>query len=229
MLADYYRNMNQQTWLSLDGICNVLQTTRQHISWLVKNNYLEILPSGNGFKHARFLDPTPAYADRLRLAELIYQRRVALPADMDISGKAIFTRAEIAAILGWSENYAQQYLKEHDVESVKLGKVKHGGLRLYTVRAVRDMLWRRSGRKQAASAQKSPFLLQELVAWFLKHQEAAAEGIPTDAEFEDDAVFQKKLAAILKLPMHQRQEAMRDLWGKVEMAKASALSIAQPR
>jgi hypothetical protein len=221
MLAYYYRCMNTQTWLSLDGICNVLRTTRPHIQWLVKNNYLEMIPGHKpGFHNGRFLDPTPMYAERLRVAEMIYRRRNPLPADMDLSEKAIFTRAEIAAVLGWSEQYAVVYLKKKKVPAVKIGGGRTGGLKLYTAKTVRELLWRRNGRK--TSAQRAPFLIQELIDWFLKHESAAAEGVPTDAAFAEDDLFQKKLRAILKMPEGQKQRAMRELWEKVELAKSAA-------
>lgn len=227
MLAYYYRCMNPQLWLSLDGICNTLKTTRPHVKWLVANNYLEMIPGPKkGFDGSRFLDPTPAYADRLRLAEMIYQRRVPLPADMDLSEKAILTRSEIATILGWTDNYAQRYLKDNKVASVKIGALKHGGVRLYTVMAVRQMLWRRQGRK--TSAQRSPFLITELIDFFLKHAAEAADGIPTDADLAEDDVFQKKLRAVLKMPAGKKEAAMRELWQKVETAKAAAHILSSP-
>lgn len=229
MLAYYYRCMNPQLWLSLDGICNTLKTARPHIKWLVANNYLEMIPGPKkGLEGCRFLDPTPAYADRLRLAEMIYQRRVPLPADMDLSEKAILTRTEIAAILGWTDNYAQRYLKDNKVPSVKIGAVKHGGVRLYTVKAVRDMLWRRRGRKAGVSANRAPFLVAELIDFFLKHAAEAADGIPTDADFAEDDLFQKKLRAILKMPTGKKELAMRELWQKVETAKAAAHILSSP-
>ena len=213
--------MNEQIWLSIDGICNVLQTSRDHIRWLVKNNYLEMIPGPvKGLAGGRFLDPTPEYADRLRTAEMIYQRRQPLPAEIDLSGKALFTRAEIAVLLGWTDSYAQQYLKDHKVESVKLGTTKTGGLRLYTARGVRDLLWRRRGRK--LSAQKAPFLVTDLIEWFLRHEIEEADGIPTDAEFVEDQAFQKKLKSILKMGSPHRDAALRDLWGKVSLAQEAA-------
>jgi len=216
--------MHQQAWLSLDGICNVLQTSVSHIRWLVSHNYLETLPGSKpGIQNARFLDPTPAYADRLRTTEMIYQRRVPLPADMDMSGKAIFTRAEMAVILGWTDNYARGYLKDNEVPCVKIGKIKHGGLNLYTAQTLRSLLWRRRGRK--LSKQKAPFLISDLIEWFLKQDAIEIDGIPTDAEFAEDALFQKKLKMILKMPSPQKEAAMRELWSKVELAKQAATSL----
>lgn len=210
--------MSEQTWLSLTGICNVLKTNERHIRWLVKNGYLEMLPGKQyGFAHGRFLDPTPGYAERLRLAAIIHHKRVPLPEEIDLSEKAIFTRAEIAAILGWTDQYARQYLKEHDLPSVKLGRVKHGGLRLYTAKTVRELLWRRQGRK--TSAQRAPFLITDLIDWFHKQTASEAAIVPTDAELAEDEVMQKKLAAILRMRSPLRERAMRELWEKVELAR----------
>ena len=218
--------MNEQTWLSLDGICNVLQTDRYHINWLVKNGYLEMIPANPGRNGARYLDPTPTYADRLRVSEMIYERRHPLPADMDLSGKAIFTRAEVGAILGWSDSYAHRYLTDNKIPSVKIGKLKNGGLRLYTAQTIRGLLWRRDGYK--VSSQKAPYLVEHLIQWFLEQDAEERKGVPDDKQVLQDSLLQKNIKRILKLPPVMREQAMRELWDRVEIARRAAALLRTP-
>ena len=208
-----------QRWLSLTGICDVLQTSPRHIEWLVKNRFLEKIPAHPRKGGARYLDPTPEYAVRLRLTEMIYGRRVPLPAWFDYSEKALFTKNEIAVICGWTEMYVVKYLHQHKVPAIKCGHPKTG-LCLYTAKTVRDILWRKSGKR--FGPQKGPFLLSELIAWFWKHQADAGEDIPTDRQFLDDARLQKKLERILKMKSPQREQALRDMLAKVGLAKTTS-------
>lgn len=216
--------MTEQRWLSLDGICSVLQTNRTHIFWLVKQGYLETIPPAKG-SGARYLDPTPQYAERLRLAEMIYRRRHLLPTGFDLSEKALFTKSEIAAIVGWTEKYTVKWLREHKIPFIKCGNRKTG-LCLYTPKAVREILWRRSGRKEF-SKQRAPFLIRELIEYFLKHHSDNGEDIPTDKQFMEDDLFQRKLNRILKMKSPQKEAALRELWSKVELAKQAAHSLKQ--
>ena len=205
-----------QRWLSLIGICNTLQTNPKHIQWLVKQGFLEYIPDrSNKNQGSRYLDPTPQYADRLRLAEVIYRRRFPLPADIDIDSKAIFTSAELAVLMGWTPNYTDKFLFTHKPPCVKIGGGKTGGLRLFSAKTIRELIWRRKGRK--VSAQKSPFLISELLEFFQKRM--ADDDVPTDAQFADDERLQKKLTRLLKMPSPQREEALREFLAKVELAK----------
>ena len=206
-------------WLSLTGIASLLQTTPDHIRWLVSNGYLEMIPGKNkSFENARFLDPTPQYAERLRLGEMIYQRRN--PIEIDLSEKAIFTKAEVAAILGWSEKYAHLYLHQKKTPHVKIGP----RLRLYTAKTVRDLLWRRTGR--TTSKQRAPFLVTSLIDWFHRQNEAAMDGVPTDLQFAEDDALQKKLERVLTMPSPEKESALRELLIKTDIAKQVALCIA---
>lgn len=214
--------MTEQRWLSLDGICNVLQTNQYHILWLVKQGYLETLPATKT-AGARYLDPTPQYAERLRLAEMIYGRRHPLPAGFDISEKALFTKNEIAAIVGWTEGYTVKWLHLHKTPSVKCGHRKTG-LCLYTSKTVREILRRRSGRKES-SWQRAPFLIRELVEYFLKHQTDDGEDVPTDKQFAEDDLFQKKLKRILKMKSPAKEQALQELLAKTELAKQVAAAL----
>lgn len=208
-----------QRWLSLTGICDVLKTNEKHIWWLVKNGHLEHLPGkGNERRSgARFLDPTPQYAERLRIGEIIYKRRVPLPTEFqDVSEAALLSVREIAEIMGWHLSTARNYFKEHSCPCIK-GK---GRQYLYMVGTVRDMLWARQGR--ALSKQRSPFLLARMIEFFAEYQTKESADVPTDAEYAADDEIQRKLAKIVKLPSPEREIAMRDFHSKVNLAKACA-------
>ena len=212
---------NEQRWLSLTGICNVLLTTPQHIRWLVNNNYLEMIPGNLGFKSARFLDPTPAYADKLKITELIYNRRCPWPGEMDLEGKALFTKAEIAALLGISPIAMNSYLIAHKVPCIKTDTNKRTALRFYTTKTVRSLIWQRQ-KTRTTSKQQSPFLLEELIQFFMTAQAEAEATTPTDLDFKQDDILYKKMAKLLKMPSPEKEVAVRDLWDKVEIAKKIA-------
>jgi hypothetical protein len=210
---------NNQRWLSLDGICTVLQTTHKHVLWLAKNGHLEVL-WGNGSRKqidARFLDPTPKYAERLRLAEMIYMRRYPVDEDFDLPTAALFTKRELAQIMGWTIGYARKFFAmNRDIPSIKVA----GNLVLYPASTIRDLIWLR--RDRTLSKQKAPFLLKELIAWFVKFQAAEEEEVPTDLEFQEDDLLHRKLTRLSKLPSPEREVAMRDFYDKVALAKQVA-------
>ena len=198
----------QPRWLSLQGICKVLDTTEDHVRWLVDNGYLEKLPGPK----PRYLDPTPHYADRLRLAEAIYRRRNPIPDAIDLDSKAIFTVAEIAGLLGTTLNYTRLLLFRQKYPCVKMkGKT---GLRLYTAQTVREIVWRREGRK--LSPHKCPVLIPELIRFFHQHQ----EDIPTDQALAQDDNLKRKLERIMKMPEPRRAAALKDLLDKTGLVKA---------
>jgi hypothetical protein len=205
-----------QRWLNLNAICERLQTTPPHIQFLVKNGFLESIP-GTKKQGARYLDPTDKYAERLRVTEIIYARKNPVTLEGDISEKALFTKNEIAAITGWSHLYTVKYLHQHKVPAIKCGNQKTG-LCLYTAKTVREILWRRSGRR--LSPQRAPFLIEELVAFFRKMPE---DDIPTDVQLEQDDRLRKKMERMLKLPSPQKEQALQDLMAKTVLARQVAL------
>jgi len=209
--------MSEVRWLSMSGICSLLSTTPDHIWWLVKNGYLESIP-GKAPKQrtdARFLDPSPAYADKLRTTEMIYRRRFPLPSDMDIDSKCIFTRSEVALLMGWTQPYAEKYLMQNKIPHVKIGTARTGGLCLYSAKTIRQMLWKKQGR--SLTAQRAPFLIPELVELFRK--KPAEDDSPTDSQILEDERLQKKLSRLLKLPAKEKEAAIRAFWSKVQVAK----------
>lgn len=137
----------------------------------------------------------------------------------DVDEKGLFTRAELAQILGWSDQYAVHYLKQNKIATVKL----ESGLNLYSAKTIRELLWRRNGRK--VSQQRAPFLIAELIEWFLQQTAAAESDTPTDADFAADDRFQKKLRAILRMPPAVRTAAMKEFWEKADLAKKAAALI----
>jgi len=209
--------MPEVRWLSLSGICSVLCTTPDHIWWLVKNGYLESIP-GKAPKQksdARFLDPSAAFAERLRTTEMIYQRRYPLPSDMDIDSKCIFSRPEVALLMGWTEAYARKYLLRNKIPHVKIGDKRTGGLCLYSAKTIRQMIWKKQGR--SLTAQRTPFLIPELVELF--RRQPVESDFHTDQQVAEDAVLEKKLSRLLKLPREKKEAAIREFWSKVSISK----------
>lgn len=212
---------SNQRWLSLDGICTTLQTTKAHVLWLAKNGHLEVIWGSGGQKYAkaRFLDPTPKYAERLRLAEMIYNRRYPIPEDFDLPSAALFTKREMAELMGWSLNYASQFLFKHkEVPSIRVSTYL-----LYSAATIRSLIWRRRGRSTVH--QRAPFLIKELIAWFLKFQQSEEEEIPTDLDFKEDDLLQRKLTRLSKMPSPERETAMREFYEKVVIAKQVAAAL----
>lgn len=213
--------MSEQRWLSLTGICSILSTTSDHIWWLVKNGYLEMIPGkGNESKSgARFLDPTPEYLNKLRTTELIYGRRFPMPADFDLDSKCIFSRSEVGVLMGWTSRYTHQFFARHkEIPCVKTCTSKTGGLCLYSAKEIRKMIWKKQGK--STTYQSAPFLIPGLIELF--RSRFTNEDGPTDAEFAEDAVLQKKLQRLLKLPREQREAAVKEFMAKVQLAKEVA-------
>jgi hypothetical protein len=199
---------SQQRWLSIDGICDTLTMSRSLIKSLVKSGALVSIGSG---PNTRYLDPTEEYANKLRLGEALYERLYPIPKDLNLA--ALLTIREVAAITGWKWRYACLVLE-------KVPHIKVGRYNMYSVQTVRDLLWRRQGRKQAH--QKSCFLVEDLIRFFFRYYESENAEVPSDAAFANDAVLKSKLARILKMHSPAKEEALRSLWQAVEMAKQAA-------
>lgn len=202
-----------QRWLSLDGICTTLNVSKDHALWLAKSGFLEVIWGSNKMRRyvdARFLDPTPAYAERLKIGEALYGRLFPIPHDLDLCG--LLTIREVAEIMGWSLRYARKYAWKYKLPSVRAGRYD-----LYSPSVVRDLLWRRGGRR--LSKQKAPFLVTEMIEWFLRSTAQVEADLPTDAQLAQDEVMQRKLARMMKLPSPDRERALAEFLEKTEMAK----------
>lgn len=196
-----------QRWLSLSGICTTLGLNTTQINRLVKDGFLVTIKAN---KEVRYLDPTPEYAEKLKLGEVLYSKQNHFPRDFDLV--TLLTLRELAEIVGWTFRYAEKYCIEHKVPAVKVGRYN-----LYSVATVRELLWRRSGRKLAS--QLAPFRIQALIDWFLKSTTEAEKLIPTDREFIEDMNIQKRLAKMGKLPSPARETMIADFFRKLELAK----------
>jgi hypothetical protein len=207
--------MMDQRWLSLTGICTTLNISPDHAFRLVKQGYLEVIwgRPGRKNKDARFLDPTPAYAERLRLCETLYGRSniEQFPVDFDIRG--FLTVREVSELLGWTLMYTKKYLKTRKVPNVHIGQYV-----LYSMATVRDLMWRRSGRKQSTK-QRAPFLIREMVDFFLAAKAAHEEEVPTDNQFAEDDLLQRKLVRMMKMKSPERELALKEFYDKVALAK----------
>jgi hypothetical protein len=215
------RKRMTQRWLSLIGICDLLSTTEKNIKWLVKNGYLEMIPGrGNGkYLTARFLDPSPEYAQRLKLAETIYGRRQILPAELNIPGASIFTITELAEILGWSAARASRLVVKRKIVSVAGGPK----LRYFSATQIRNILWKRTDRKQAY--QRAPYLLQELIDYFWRYEANQRKLVPSDAAFAEDDLLMKKWELMARMDPEDRDLAMQEFLEKVRAAKDIAASL----
>lgn len=192
------------------GMCELLGASEKDVQWLVKKGYLTAVKWPQGI---RFLEPTPAYLEKLNLCEALYDTERPLPKDLDFA--ALLTITEVAEIVGWKLDYARQFMRRKKIKSVKAGRYS-----LYSVEAVRDILWSR--RNRSLAKQKAPFLLVDLVKWFLARQENQAAGLLTDSALLEDEELVLKFSRLLALKSPDREKAIRDLWEKIETAKAIA-------
>lgn len=191
--------MDTQRWLSIHGICNALEMTPDKIRRLVKKGLLQRLGEG---PDARYLDPGPEYAERMRLA-------MGMEMTTPLGAKFLFTTREVATIMQWSFRHAITRLTKVPSFRTK------GSLNLYSAADVRDMLWKRHGRKLAD--RKAPFLMPEILEFFQRYYDSETAMIPTDAVFREDEEFQKKLNWILKQP--NKEVMLADLLQKMDLAK----------
>lgn len=208
--------MSEQRWLSLDGICTILGISPSHAMWLAKKGFLGYIPGRQKNEH-RFLEPTDEYKNRLKLGEALYGR--IYPLNIDLEMQALLSLREVAQIMGWTITGARNAASKGKL--VPTAKV--GITRLYSIQTVRDLLFKRQGRIH--SKQKDPFLLRELVKFFLEYYKRECEEVPTDLQFAEDDMLQRKMARLAKMPSSDKEIAMRDLWTKVELAKTIAQAV----
>lgn len=205
----------EQRWLSLTGICTTLNISHGHAVWLAKRGFLATIwgDGGKTWKKARFLDPTPEYAEKLKLGEALYGRLFPVPVDLDLAG--LITIREVAEIMGWSIRYARQYAFKGKIKPA----VRAGITDLYSIAEVRRVFWKRNGRSRAVSKQVAPFLVREIIDYFLRTTAEAEREVPTDAQFAEDDLLQKKLIRMSKMKSPDREAAFADFYRKVELAR----------
>lgn len=192
-------NTLPQRWLSLNGICDVLGMSPSQVKSLVRSKQLVRIGKPPDY---RYLDPTPEYAERLRLwASMDTQTNIPL--------KALFTVREVTEIMGWHISHGRDVMR-----TIPATKV-NGHTKLYSAVQVRNLLFRRQDRKH--SQQKAPFLLSGLIAYFRRYYDSEAAIVPTDSEFADDDALKAKLEWMLSQPNHQKMLA--EFLEKLELAK----------
>jgi hypothetical protein len=204
-----------QRWLSLSGICTVLNLTPSQIKTLYNQKLLVRI--GKNHSEHRYLDPTPEYAERLRLAAIMLSKNSQVNIDLPLT--FLLTIREVAEIMGWTQQKTIHFMEDHKVPCYKSAN----RARLYSVAVVRDMLWRRNGRK--LSKQLAPMMLPELIAFFRKFQAAEEAIVPTDAAFAEDADVQKKVRWIMRQSSPQREVLLADFVEKLELAKQVVSSL----
>lgn len=198
-----------QRWLSTNGICTTLNLTYAQIKLLHKQKYLVRI--GKRPDEYRYLDPTPEYAERLRLAAVMLSKNTEVNIDLPMT--FLLTAREVAEIMGWSLRYARDFLED---TKAPCWKAKNRA-KLFSVSVVRDLLFKRQGRK--LSKQRDPFLLSDLINYFRRFQAEEESIVPTDAAFEQDADLQKKIRWMMKQPSPQREAMLSDFLEKLELAK----------
>ena len=198
-----------QRWLSLTGISTVLNLTGTQIKLLHKQRLLVRI--GKRPEDYRYLDPTPEYAERLRLAAVMLSKNSQVNIDLPMT--FLLTAREVAEIMGWSLIHARHFLQDNKVPCWK-GKNRAA---LYSVSTVRDLLFKRQGRK--LSKQRDPFLLSDILNYFRRFQAEEESIVPTDAAFAEDEDLQKKIAWLMKQPSPQREVMLADFIEKLELAK----------
>ena len=197
-----------QRWLSLSGICTVLNLTPSQVKTLYRNKFLVRI--GKNPPDYRYLDPTPEYAERLRLAAVMLSKNHSHNIPIDLPLTSLLTMREIAEIMDWSLHKTVRLLERGKVPCFK-GKNR---VRLFSVSDVRDFIWKRNGRKNKYTA---PLLLSELIVYFRRFQAAEEAIVPTDAQFAADEALQKKITWLMKQP--NREVLLADFIQKVELAK----------
>ena len=155
------------------------------------------------------MDPTPEYAEKLRLGAALYHR--AEPVPHDFQEMALFTLREMAVILGLTLRAMRVYVHRHEVPHYRI----NSHLCLYTAATVRDVLWKR--QKKTAAEGRSPFLLTELIDLFRRWNEE--NPVHSNEEFLADDLVQAKLAQLLKQSEKTRDAAFADFTAKLELAR----------
>lgn len=203
----------EQHWLSLDGICTTLRLDKSCVLALAKRGDIVVIwgPTNQGkIPKARFLDPTPQYAEQLRMAEMIHSKRYPIPPD--ISEYALLTAREVALVMGWTLKQARMRLFRYKVPPMKAGS----NIYLYSAASVRDMMWRVN---RSTVAERSPFLLSEMIEFFQRWYADEVKGVPTDDQFAADDEIQRRLAKLIQRAEKDQSVAKADFASKIELAR----------
>lgn len=211
----------EQTWLTLDMISSILRLPKPYIKELTRQGFL-VTVGNHEFK--RWLDPTPEYKEKLRLAAIIHSRAQFVPPD--VSEIALLSLREVAEICGWTLKYAREYMKRYP----KTPRFRvNSQLHLYSITTIREILWRRQDRRH--SKQRSPFLITELVEYVKREHARESADIPTDTEHAEDEKIQRKLEAIVRRSEQDQEAAKEDFASKVTLARkvVQILESAQPK
>jgi hypothetical protein len=198
-----------QRWLSLSGICTTLNLRPTQVKLLHKQKYLQRI--GKRPEEYRYLDPTPEYAERLRLAAVMLSKNNEVNIDLPLT--FLLTIREVAEIMGWGLSHARSYLAENKIPCYK----SKNKACLFSVSTVRDLIFARQGRHLAK--QKAPFLLPEIIAFQRKFQAAEESIVPTDAAFKEDEDLQKKIRWMMRQKSPEREVMLADFVEKLELAK----------
>jgi hypothetical protein len=199
----------EHRWLTLDMMASLLRVSPSYVKTLTKEGFLVTIGKAD---RTRWLDPGPAYAEKLRLAAVMHGDRMHVPPD--ICEIALLSLREVSVLCGWTLAYARWYMKTHkDIPRFNINP----RLSLYSIKTVREILWRRQGRLHCK--QRSPFLIQELIDWVKAEHEKELQDIPTDAEYAADDKMMRKLMKIVEKDARDQASAKNDLATKIELAK----------
>ena len=203
----------EQQWLSLDALCTKLRLSKGCVLALEKQGCLTAIWGRKGgwrFKDVRFLDPTPQFAEQIRLAEMIHRKRHPIPPD--ISEFGLLTAREVAQVLGWPLKRTRVYLYRDKVPFIK------GGMRtfLYSSATVRDWLWKKD---RSTAHARSPFLLTEMIEFFQRWYADEVKGVPTDKQFAADDEIQRRLSKLVQRAEKDQSSAKADFASKAELAR----------
>jgi hypothetical protein len=201
--------MTEQQWVTIDMLSHILRLPKPYIREMTKQGFLVTIGKN---QNQRWLDPTPEYAEKLRLAAILHSRALFVPPD--ISEIALLTLREVAVLCGWTLEYARTYMDRYpNTPRFKVNSQLH----LYSIKTVREILWRRQGRLH--SKQKSPFLVQDIIDFVQREHARETADQPTDAEYAKDDKIMRKLEAIVRRSEKDQEKARQDFAGKVELAR----------
>lgn len=198
-----------QRWLSFSGICTTLNLAPSQVKSLYRQKLLVRI--GRRPQDYRYLDPTPEYAEKLRLAAVLLSKRYEFTIDLSMS--SLLTIREVAEIMDWSLKHARDFLESNKVPCWK----SKNRARLYSVSVVRDFIWKRNGRKQAGKI--APMLLSEMISFAQRFIDSETALMPTDEAFKADEELQRKLAWVMRQKSPERETMLADLMAKLDLAK----------
>jgi DNA-binding transcriptional MerR regulator len=206
-----------QRWLSITGICTVLNLTPSQVLHLYKKGF--IVRIGDRPSNHRYLEPTPEYAERLRTAAVMLSKDRYINVELPIT--FLFTIRELAHLMGWSIYYARLYMQRNTPPCIQ----SKNRTKLYTATTIRDLIFKRHGRKMAGK--KSPLLLSEVIQYFHRFMAEEESIVPTDEQFKQDDQLMKKIKWAMKAKSPERETMLQDLMEKIELAKEFVNAVSQ--